>query len=842
MPTPSPRVKKIKRPAGTKEEEVKPEPDLEADATGGPDPDTDTDGAGDAGDAIEAGMADDVGDVGGSDIVAGDAAEANTANMADMVAGDVEMTVGREVKSLSLDEIDWKGLLDVSMPLVVTDELLNILKPSRKLMELTAYTEQDLVGVPAAMLLDEDSREALFDKVRALTDPRDEGVKGSLAVSLKTTLVAQTGESLDAELSFFPLSLEGLACYLLLFDLTGDGSAPRERPSLDLGPLPLPMMMVDGEGKIAYLNPSAAEAMGFINPDEAVGLLFSDLVVEAADLRPFQRLLEARGEIIAYQLRLKTRQGVNFVTEVTAGALRNELGLPAGFLALFKDITGEVLRATEETSTAYRDRELVAGAPIGIALLDPDHRLRQVNPALAKLMGTNAEQLSRRRAEELVQPQQAKRLEAEIDRLIVLTESPTVTLEVEGRREDGATIPITLQLSPLPQAHGVMAIFQDATVHRSAIEQVKALEERYRELFENYDQTMVLADDDGYVVDANQVACEIFGLTKEEVIGRHIDEVLGEYGGSEDRAAIVPESQGTATGTPKLSDLDRQELEQLIREDKMAALGHLVAGVAHHINNPLAFIRANTNNIPEYLDSLEELLGTYDELTRAIEADDKAAGDPLLKKVLDRVREVRENVQPDRLLPHLRQQTRASLEGLGRIASVTEKLRAYARPGTGPTQAADVRESLRLTLELTRPHFAEGVTVNEILGPVAVTLCQPTLLNQVFQALLVNAAQAVGDSGKVDVRCRQTDEEIVVEVEDDGPGMAERLVRNIFNPLFTTRHEGIGLGLAIAYRIVQLHEGTLEVESEVGRGTTFILRLPIRPPDGRSPGQLTAGS
>ena len=735
--------------------------------------------------------------------------------------------------------IDGKGILELGLPMAVADELLNIIQVSRKLMELSSYSEEELMGVPVAMLLDEASRENMFERVQELTGQDGEA---HAALSMPIKLQDQAGGTQEAELSLLPLVGEGWVRYLMLFDLAiPTATGEMVRPMLDMGPLPVPMVLVNAQGQMSYLNPVAAEVLGFSEATEALGQSFSTMLVDEGDLRPFQRLLEARGEVMAYQLRLRTHQGNHFVTEVTAGALKDEAGQPAGFLALIKDITSDVLQATESLSLSHHYQELVAGAPVGLALLDPDHRFRSANLALRRLMGCSEEDLIGKRVEELVQPAQTERLEAELDRLLILQDAPAVTLEVEGRRIDGSTLPLTLQMATVPQAHGAVAIFQDATSQRAAIEQVKALEERYRELFENYDQTMVLADDDGYVMDANKVACEIFDLTKEEVIGRHIDEVLGDFGGSQERKALSPDDPETLrSGAPTpMSDISRQELERLIREEKMAALGHLVAGVAHHINNPLAFVRAYTNSLPEHLDSLEELLKAYESLAQVSQDTKKAS----VVKALGAVSKAKEEAQLEAVFTHLRKQVKSSLEGLDRIASVTEKLRAYARPDTGPPQAADVCEGLQMALDLTLPHFAKEVTIDEKLEVVPATLCQPTLLNQVFQALLVNAAQAVGDKGKVTVVCRATDKEIEVEVTDTGPGMPERLLRNIFNPLFTTRHEGVGLGLTIAYWIVQLHDGSIEVDSQVGKGTTFIVRLPIRTPDGRSnSGQPTAGS
>lgn len=716
------------------------------------------------------------------------------------------------------------------------DNELKLVKTTKELPECLSYSAEDLLGRSFGSLLTDSSREPIFALLSEMIES-DEQRRNLIAA-----LQPHKGDPLSSKLTFTKLTLEGTLglppVFLMEVELaeTGLEEDEQELPLLDLEPLPVPMLLVDQNDRLRWLNSAAQSLFGFSDRHEAQGELFSMLVVgEGDDMRPLERVLSLKGEAIDIQMRLRTHSGNQFVAEVTAAALRDAEGERAGFVAIFRDVTRKLLDESHGADEGQFQSRLFKSAPVGLALIDSDHRLTTFNPTLSRLLGYDETSMRHRRLEDLVQPNLAERLEGELDRLLLLRESIPITLELQGRRRDGTPRPLSLHLASSREGWGVVAVIMDSSSHRAAIDEVKAMEERYRQLFENNDQTMVLADDDGYIMDANRVACELFDLTKEQMVGRHVEEVLGTYGGSEQRTAMAGTSPGPDEPLPlgglKLNEKDRQQLERVLREENMAALGHLVAGVAHHINNPLAFIRANTNNLADNLEALEELLEASQALYREVAKKPTARTEAPLQKL----REVLEGSRPDQVLERLRKEQKSSLDGLERIAKVTDQLRAFGKLEAQKPQMANVRESLKLTLKLVAGDLPDKVTLVDDLDTIPPTYCQPALLNTLFQALLVNAVEAVGEEGELEVSCTADERNIEVRITDNGPGMPDRIQRNIFNPLFTTKHESLGMGLSVAYSIVRLHDGEMEVDSMLGRGTTFIVRLPIRSPSDGEP-------
>jgi signal transduction histidine kinase/nitroreductase len=241
---------------------------------------------------------------------------------------------------------------------------------------------------------------------------------------------------------------------------------------------------------------------------------------------------------------------------------------------------------------------------------------------------------------------------------------------------------------------------------------------------------------------------------------------------------------------------------RLVQHAKMAALGQLVAGVAHEINTPLAAV---VNNNEVFLRVFARLHGALD------------------------VQTLGETAQRDlRAVEELLVVTRAACE---RITGIVRTLRTFARLDEADVKAVDLHEGIESTLVLVAHLLKGGITVERRYGELPRVECHPNQVNQVFMNLLVNACQAMGDTGKLTITTRTLDGDMVeVRIADSGHGIpAEKLAR-IFDPGFTTKgaHLGTGLGLSIVYQIVEGHGGEIVVESEAGHGAEFIVRLPVR--------------
>jgi signal transduction histidine kinase len=254
----------------------------------------------------------------------------------------------------------------------------------------------------------------------------------------------------------------------------------------------------------------------------------------------------------------------------------------------------------------------------------------------------------------------------------------------------------------------------------------------------------------------------------------------------------------TAELTRALQEL-RETQAQLVQSEKMAALGDLVAGVAHEINTPLGAVNSNTD------------------LTARIVA-----------KVRSVLPAAAESETAERHLARAAELADVSREACRRIGEIVRSLRNFARLDEAERKPADLHEGLESTLTLAHHLLKDRITVRREFGTLPQIDCHPNQLNQVFLNLIVNAAQAIEGPGEITLRTRAAGAEVSVEVADSGNGIAPENLRRIFDPGFTTKGVGVGtgLGLAICYRIVRDHGGRIEVESEVGRGSTFRVVLP----------------
>ncbi len=270
----------------------------------------------------------------------------------------------------------------------------------------------------------------------------------------------------------------------------------------------------------------------------------------------------------------------------------------------------------------------------------------------------------------------------------------------------------------------------------------------------------------------------------------------------------------------------------LIQNEKLAGLGQMVAGVAHEINNPLAFVSNNVAVLQRDVRALAELVKLYAEADALI-AQHNAA-------LLARVRDLSERMDLSYTLSNLDEMLVRSRDGLKRIQQIVKDLRDFARLDAGDKQEADLNAGIESTVNIVRGAAKKKqVSIDLQLSPLPPIVCYPAKINQVVMNLITNAIDACADGGHVAVRTARDNngDAVRIEVADDGKGIPREIQSRIFDPFFTTKPigQGTGLGLSISYGIVRDHGGDIGVQSEPGRGTTFVVRLPFREPSTRDP-------
>ncbi|HIG46018.1 MAG TPA: PAS domain S-box protein [candidate division Zixibacteria bacterium] len=243
----------------------------------------------------------------------------------------------------------------------------------------------------------------------------------------------------------------------------------------------------------------------------------------------------------------------------------------------------------------------------------------------------------------------------------------------------------------------------------------------------------------------------------------------------------------------------------LIQSEKMATLGQLIAGVAHEINTPLGALRSNNDT---FIRTMDRLLGILTD-----------EGMP---------EEVKSHRQLKRIFDSVDQLNEVSKEATERIVAIVGTLRAAARLDQVEVDDVNLHEGLDSTLTLVHHQFKNRIEVHKHYGDLPLVSCHPSLINQVFTNLLMNAGQAVEGEGAIHITTFPEDGNAVIEVMDTGKGIEADHLEKIFDPSFTTKDVGIGtgLGLSIVRQIIQDHQGIVEVESDEGKGTTFRIKLP----------------
>jgi len=278
----------------------------------------------------------------------------------------------------------------------------------------------------------------------------------------------------------------------------------------------------------------------------------------------------------------------------------------------------------------------------------------------------------------------------------------------------------------------------------------------------------------------------------------------------------------------RLADQNRRLREAqaaLVQSERLASLGQLAAGMAHEINNPVAYVTNNLAVLNRDVGSVMEVLQAYQRGAETL-----AQSDPSLAA---QIAELERTADLAWVQENLSRLFAASLDGLSRVRNIIQNLREFARLDAAELDELDLNAALTSTLEVLRRDLDEKqLSVSTHFEPLPPVLCRPAKIHQLFHNLLLNAIQASGPQGRIELRTTTAGDQVLVDVQDHGSGIDPVHLPHIFEPFFTTKAvgSGAGLGLSICYGIVRDQGGAIDVGSQPGRGSTFRVRLPFRPP------------
>jgi len=275
--------------------------------------------------------------------------------------------------------------------------------------------------------------------------------------------------------------------------------------------------------------------------------------------------------------------------------------------------------------------------------------------------------------------------------------------------------------------------------------------------------------------------------------------------GDEDLARVSAEAVALRKELDEVRARELGARAELVRTAQLATLGNLVRGVAHEINTPLGALASNHDTTRRALEKLQRILDdevvTPDELVE-------------VRRIVKAVTAVQET----------------NVMAVERMKHVVQSLRNFGRPDRSEIDRVDLRDGIEGTLDLIKHQLGPSIPVVREIEELPLVECYAQQVNQVFMNLMVNAIQAMGERGTLTVRARAEADGVEVQVSDTGPGISPEHLSRLFEPGFTTKGKrvGMGLGLAICREIIDRHGGEISVASEVGVGTTFTVRLPLR--------------
>jgi PAS domain S-box-containing protein len=619
---------------------------------------------------------------------------------------------------------------------------------------------------------------------------------------------------------------------------------------------------VDRDGKIVFINQSMSGPEGRYVYDY-IPLAYHDTIRNAIE-QVFRT-----GEADSYELvgEADASQGVKIWYASRIGPMKHN-GRVVGATIISTDITKrkrteQALRGSEE-----KYRHIIENIQDVFYRADLEGNLVMVSPSAAKTLGYDS-------VEDMLGLNIAKTFYAvreERDEFLKILEKKGVVngYEITLKKKDGTLVPAWVSThfyfdkngNPL----GVEGLISDITERKASEDALRNSHEAWKTTFDAMtDWVSLIAPNTHTIINSNKAGEEVTGRPINEIIGNKcykmvnnsdepcpdcpLQKVLKSKNREEAEIKVGEDGQWIlVTLDPVFDDnkkivnvvhivrdtTERKLLEsQLVQEQKLASMGQLAAGIAHEINTPIQYVGDNTRFFQGSFTDLFNLLGNYH---RLLEASKAGSVPPELVAEMETAVEKADVAFLSEEIPTAIEQ---SLEGIDRVTTIVQAMRAFSHPGVSEKTPIDLNKAIESTITVARNEWKYAAEMEtDFDADLPLVHCLPGEFNQVILNIVLNAAHAIADivgdgskgKGIIAIGTRREDDWAEIRISDTGTGIPEAVRSKVFDPFFTTKEvgKGTGQGLAIAHNVVvEKHGGTIGFETEVDKGTTFIIRLPI---------------
>ncbi len=546
----------------------------------------------------------------------------------------------------------------------------------------------------------------------------------------------------------------------------------------------------------------------------------------------------------------------------------------------FLHFTGKIFAHGIQRFTALRDIQsqsdqlhrrvteliqIIESLQIAVLLLDQENgRVLETNKMARSLLGYSRGELEEIYFVDLIRKRDGKLCSA--DSLL----EPVRNRECVLQSQDGQSLPVLLNMIPSHwnERDVVVVSLVDLSDQKRTEEEIRALHKKNEQLLNSISSILIGVDAEDNISHFNRVAEQVFGVKGEAIIGQpvlgcpipwnwmKIIETISSCR-EENRAITIndfkyrrPDGKDgflNLTINPYVDEnpilsgflimgedvTERKLLEsQLSQAQKMESIGQLAAGIAHEINTPTQYIGDNTYFLKEAFEDINKFLKSFLEASQGEECS------------LQSLREMARELDLDYLCEEIPPAIQQTLDGVAQVSKIVRAIKEFSHPGVEEKMPVDLNKSLENTVIVARNEWKYVAEVETDFDPeLPLVYCLPGELNQVFLNVIVNAAHAIADvvgeggaqKGKIHISTRRDGDWVEVRISDSGIGIPREIQNRIFDPFFTTKEvgKGTGQGLSIAHAVVtKKHGGTIHFESESGKGTTFVIRLPIHMENG----------